>query len=338
MNPLRETNDEQLLSRYLLEDLREEERERFEEGYLSDDDLYMKLLVAEDELIAAYLQGELSRADRLKFERAYLTNPHKRRKVEATKELLNFFAEKTPPAPGPGLLTSLLQRLWGGGWKPIYAFAGILLFAVSCALLCWLLVERQRMQDELKATQERLRQAESERQQMLSAQTPTPTPVEVRDAPPAPLRAGSTPEHTPGASGGRETQEQKRHDRPIPQGGSDVESTSSAVLAFALPRPGPRTRGGSGGGTRPLVIPRGVVLVRLSVKVGSNDYAAYDVSIQKLGGREVLRQTIPKNGPGASGGLVNVELPASLLTKGDYILKVTGGEQILAFNQISVVK
>lgn len=335
---MRETNDEQLLNRYLLEDLGEEERERLEESYLSDDDLYMKLLVAEDELIAAYVQGEVSRSDRAKFEKAYLTNPHRLRKVEATRELLNFFAEKTPPTPGPGLLTSLLQRLRGGGWRPVYVFAGLPLLAVSCVLSCWLLAERGQIQSELKAIQEQLRQSESERQRMLAAQTPTPTPEQARDVPPPPSRASSTPERTLGAGGGRETQEQKRHERPAPSGGSTAESASSAVLAFALSPPGVRTRGGGSGGPGPLVIPRGVVLIRLSVKVIPNEYAAYSVSLQKLGGSEVLHQTVPKNGPGTSGERISVELPASLLTDGDYILKVTGGDEILALQQVSVVR
>jgi hypothetical protein len=80
------------------------------------------------------------------------------------------------------------------------------------------------------------------------------------------------------------------------------------------------------------------VLVRLSVKVIPNEYAAYNVSIQKLGGSEVLHQTVPKNEPHMSGEHISVELPASLLTDGDYILKVMGGDEILALHQVSIVR
>jgi hypothetical protein len=330
MNPLHETNDEQLLSRYLLEELGEEERERLEEGYLSDDDLYMKLRVAEDELIAAYVQGELSRSARAKFERAYLTNPHRRRKVEATRELLNYIAGTTPPAPG--LIASLLQRPAGGGWwRPVYALAGLLLLAISCALLCGLLIERQRILGELKAAREQLRQAEIEKHRILTAQTPTPTPAEVRDVPPAPPRDDSTPERAQGTPG------QERHEPPAAHRGGAAEASTPVVLAFTLQGPGLRTRGGNGS-AGPLVIPRGVALVRLSVKVIPNEYEAYNVSLQKLGGGEVLHQVMPRNARVASGVHLRVELPASLLTDGDYILKVTGGDEILALHQLSVVK
>lgn len=341
INPLRETNDEQLLSRYLLEDLGNEERERLEEGYLADDALYMKLVVTEDELIGAYIQGELSRGDRAKFEQAYLTNPHKYRKVESTRELLKFFAEKyAQPAPRPGLLISLLQRLRGGGWRTVYAVVGLLLLAVSCILSGWLLLERRRIQGELEAARERLRQAESEQQRRVTAQTPTPTPTpaEVPPAPPVPARAGSTPERAPGAGGERETQVQRRYDLRVPGRSGTSESPSSSVLAFTLPRPGVRTRGGSGHAAEPLVIPRNVVLVRLSVKVLSNEYVAYGVSLQKLGGPELLTQVVPKSQSSTSSESVSVEVPTSLLANGDYILKVVGEDEILALHQVTFVK
>lgn len=336
---MRDINDQRLLCRYLLEDLGEEERERLEEDYLTRDDLYMKLMVAEDELIAAYVQGELSRSDRAKFERAYLTNPSRLRKVESTRELLNFFTEQpVHPTPRPGFLT-LLFRGQGGGARPVYAVAGLLLLAASFVLLCWLLVERRRMQGALEASREQLRQAESQQHLRTSAQTPTPTPTptppEAREAPPPPAD-GSTPEHASGTD--VERQRRRRDDRPVPGRGRTFEDAPSSILAFALPRPGTMTRGGSGHTTRPLVIPRSVVLVRLTVKVIPNDYPAYTVSLKKLGGSEVLTQVVPKGVPSASGESVEIEVPASMLTKGDYSLKVEGEDEILALHRVTVVK
>jgi hypothetical protein len=332
---LRDANDQRLLSRYLLEDIGEEERERLEEDYLADDDLYMRLMVAEDELIAAYVQGELSRRDRAKFEKAYLTNPRRLQKVESTRELLYFFSEKkAQPAPRPGLLTVLRQWQWGG-LRPLYVVVGLLLLAVPCVLSGWLLIERRRMQGALEAARERLRQAESEQQLRMSGQTPTPTPTptQVRDMPPTP-GGDSTPEHASDTAVERETQRHKRDDRPVPDRGRTVENAPSSVLAFALPRPGTRTRGGSGHMTEPLVIPRGVVLVRLTVKVIPNDYAAYTVSLQKLGGSEGLTQVVPRSDSSTSGESVGIDVPASVLTNGVYTLRVVGADETLALHQV----
>jgi hypothetical protein len=330
---LRENKDEQLLSRYLLEDVSDEERERVEESYLADDDLYMKLLVAEDELIATYVERELSRRDRAKFEKAYLTNPHRLRKVEATRELLEFFAEKPQPAPQTGFLRSLLQGSGVSPW-PVYALGGLVL-AVLCGLLGWAFVERQRLYGQLEVSQERLRRVESELQRQTKMQTASPAPKGGGDA--TPTASGAEPSPTPpNASGGRETQEQKHPGRIGPDSRGARGRAVASVLTFMLPRPGVRTRGG--GAPESLVITHDAVLVRLSVRLMANEYTAYRVSLQKLGGSEVLVQTLNKGQPGASGERVSVELPASLLTNGDYILKVMGEDQILALHHVTVVR
>lgn len=333
---MRETKDEQLLSRYLLEDLSDEERERVEENYIADEDFYMKLLVAEDELIAAYVQGELSRRDRAKFERAYLTNPHRLRKVESTRELLDFFADEPPAAPQPGRLRSLLQSLWGTWPRAVYATAGLLL-AVLCGLLCWALVERQRARVELEEAREQLRRAEGELQRQMTTQTPPPAPAGEAGVPPPAPGASPTPEPPTGTGGGRATREPKQPRLPPPAAGVEGGRAVASVLTFTLPRPGPRTRGTGGRVAEPLVVSRGVALVRLPVKVAANEYTAYQVSLQKLGGPVVLAQTVSRGQAGASGERVNVELPASLLTSGDYILRVMGEDQILALHQVTVV-
>jgi hypothetical protein len=328
---LPESKDEQLLNRYLLEGLSEEERERVEESYLTDDDVFMKLQVAEDELIVAYLEGGLSRGDRAKFERAFLTNPHKLRKVESTKELLEFFAPG-PPAPRPGLLGSFLQSLSGLRPADIYALAGLLL-VVACGLSCWLLVERQRMRGELDAARERLRQIESAQPRQTPAQTPQPTPEEVLVVPPAPPGSTPRPERETDAP---ETQGPKQRSRPTPDGGA--LSRAASVLAYALPSPGALTRGGGGRVAEPLVIHSDDVLVRLSVKVMANEYTTYKVSVQKLGDPEGTTQIVRKGQPGTGGDQVRIDLPASSLTSGDYILKIMGENEILALHQIKITK
>lgn len=328
---LPERKGEQLLNRYLLEDLSEEEREGVEESYLTDDDVFMKLQVAEDELIVAYLEGGLSRGDRAKFERAFLTNPHKLRKVESTKELLDFFA-LTPPAPQPGLLGSILQSLRGLSPAGVYALAG-LLFVIGCGLLCWLLFERQRLRGELDAARERLRQIEREQPRQTPAQTPLPTPEEVRVAPPTPSGSDPRPERETVAP---ETQGPKQRSLPAPPGGA--LSRVASVLAYTLPSPSASTRRGGGGTAEPLVISRDAVLVRLSVPVMNNEYKAYRVSLRKLEGSEDWTQIVPKGQPGTDGEQVRIELPTSSLTSGDYILKIMGEDEILAFHQIKVIR
>jgi len=79
-------------------------------------------------------------------------------------------------------------------------------------------------------------------------------------------------------------------------------------------------------------------LVELSVKVAANEYAAYKVSLRKPGELDGWTQKVPKSQPGTSGESVRIDVPASFFTAGVYILEITGGDQILAFHQLTVAK
>ena len=71
-----------LLTRYLLGDLSPAEKDRLEENYFVDDDLFVELLDAKDQLISDYLGGQLSPGDRERFERCFSTVPGCQREVE----------------------------------------------------------------------------------------------------------------------------------------------------------------------------------------------------------------------------------------------------------------
>jgi anti-sigma factor RsiW len=65
------SGDEQLLTRYLLGELSEEERCTLEAEYFADPELFARLLSAEDDLIDAYVRGELSGEMRARFEERF---------------------------------------------------------------------------------------------------------------------------------------------------------------------------------------------------------------------------------------------------------------------------
>lgn len=65
------SGDEQLLTRYLLGELPEEERSRLEAEYFADPGLFARLLAAEDDLIDAYVRGALSAEAQARFEERF---------------------------------------------------------------------------------------------------------------------------------------------------------------------------------------------------------------------------------------------------------------------------
>ncbi|HEU4769788.1 MAG TPA: hypothetical protein VFS77_20640, partial [Pyrinomonadaceae bacterium] len=113
----------------------------------------------------------------------------------------------------------------------------------------------------------------------------------------------------------------------------------SRIVTFALGANVIRTLGGS---IKPLVIPRGTVLVRLTVDVEKNDFPTYDVALQQAGGSEVWRQTLSKATASLSETQLEVNLPASVFANGNYSLRITAShpgskEEILALHPIKVI-
>jgi hypothetical protein len=80
--------NEELIRRYLLGDVSEEDRARVEERFFADDDFYQSLLVAEDDLIYDYLRGAMGREDRRLMEEQINASPRRHQKVELVKGLM----------------------------------------------------------------------------------------------------------------------------------------------------------------------------------------------------------------------------------------------------------
>jgi hypothetical protein len=76
------SHNSSLLTRYLLGDLPQAERDLLEEIFFSDNDLFIELLDAKDQLLSDYLGGRLSPDNLKRFEQCFLTLPDCRREFE----------------------------------------------------------------------------------------------------------------------------------------------------------------------------------------------------------------------------------------------------------------
>lgn len=83
----------ELLKRYLLGWLEEEERERLEKELLADDDYFEELLCAEDELADSYLSGGLTERERERFEQYSLACSEGRKRVNFAEALHRYVRE-----------------------------------------------------------------------------------------------------------------------------------------------------------------------------------------------------------------------------------------------------
>jgi CHAT domain-containing protein/tetratricopeptide (TPR) repeat protein len=85
-----ENQDQGLMRRYLLGQLAEDERQKFEETMMADNELYNRVLLAEDEMVEEYLQGELSESERAGFEASFLSTPEGQQQVSFAKALTEY--------------------------------------------------------------------------------------------------------------------------------------------------------------------------------------------------------------------------------------------------------
>ena len=117
---------------YLLRNLADAERARFEESYFADDDLLDRVEAEEDLLVSDYVLGHLSDADRRRFEKALLGTPYYRERVETTTQLrlkiardqgVRRLGRETSVAAGGGLFPGRT------GIVVAFALLGVLLLA-----------------------------------------------------------------------------------------------------------------------------------------------------------------------------------------------------------------
>src|SRR5215510_49934 len=101
------TNGE-LIARYLLGDMPEEEQARLEDRAFSDRDYMRNIVDVESDLIDEYVRGGLSDSERLRFERRFLVSAERQRKVEFARALANVIpkpatedASRTATLPAP---------------------------------------------------------------------------------------------------------------------------------------------------------------------------------------------------------------------------------------------
>ena len=122
--------DEQITA-YLLEELTEEEAERFEERCFAQEEWPADLDAAEQELIDAYLRNELSKDRRRRFETNYLTTDARKARVLTVQ---SFHQTLCPELPEEVTLWTKIQAFWQRRLVPQTALA-ILVLAIAMAPL-----------------------------------------------------------------------------------------------------------------------------------------------------------------------------------------------------------
>lgn len=132
----------ELLTNYLLGKLPEPERDRLEEDYFCDNEIFLALLDAKDQLISDYLNGKLGQEDRKRFEQHFLMLPGRKQEVELAASFHHFSLK---PRREPTHIASKAQpslsvnshSVWQR-YKPQFFAAAVVLVLISGFVAIWL--------------------------------------------------------------------------------------------------------------------------------------------------------------------------------------------------------
>ena len=305
------TQNENLMTQYLLGELSEDEKLSLEEQFFTQDDSFEQLLALEDELRYDYAQGGLTPQQRRQFEQRFLTLPDAPQRVAVAKAVLDTVAEiESAKAPvravvaeeKPGFFRSLMAFF--GLQNPMLQFA---MTAASILLLVggsWLLYQTVKLRAQVQQfevarveqEQQRVQQANEQRTQgdQLNAQLENErrkrTELE-QELAKQKAQAGRTTDNQP--------------------------ALPTTLLSFLL-TPGLSRDVDS---TKRLTIPSGTTQLRLQLRLKRpGNYQSYQAVLQTLDGANLWSRTLPRS----AGQNVTVTMPAKLVPPGDYVVILKG--------------
>ena len=328
-----DTQAETRRSQYLLGLSSEVERERLEAEFFADDDAFQEMLTAEDDLIDAYARGELSAKERKQFEKRFLTSPQGRERLQFARALAGPQAVEPAPDVGgstwwPGFFASLTGH-------SAFVRAGVVMAVLAVTVaFSWLLVERARMNNELRelrAERVQLNERAAELQRSVDSERAqnAETMAQLKD-----LRERSTnvQQDIPSQVGQRRRIERRDSGESYVAGDrrdqSDIPLDGVNVTISTL-SPG-TTRGGGGNTVR---VPRNASVIRLRLGLDTTpSHENYNAVIETVGGRPVWHRD--SFNPFTTGSDI-LRIPAKDLPAGDYILLLTGKHPDGTFERVA---
>jgi hypothetical protein len=301
-------DEDDLIRRYILRELAEEEQQRVEERLMTDDAFFERLKIAEDELVDEYLGGELPRSERERFELSFLTTREGHQQVSFNTALRRYVSAARPVEPiervqpRQGVLASLLAFLSAQRRLAAVAVAAsVVLLAISS----FLVIRLRHVQDQFDQLRASGQLNTQELQQQLAdaqarnAQLDQELQKEKADR-------ADLEQQIAKLSGGQEHPQKEQPPRPF----------FALILSPGTNR--------SGGPNLELKLQPGAASYPVKLLLEDDSFRSYTASLLAVDGAETaIPGSLKATGP-RSARNVAVTLPAGLLRKGDYLLRLYG--------------
>jgi hypothetical protein len=295
-----------LIRKYLLGELAEADQAALEQELLIDRGKFERVWAVENELIDIYVRGEMSRADRELFEGHYLASPLHRERVAIAESFLTNIdqaagetvevSEKVPLAPWRRRVPQRSPLLVFG---PVFGMVLVMALLLTSGLV-WSYIERVRLTGQIANLQ---KEAQTERAFLKQRERE---------------QASRNQEFEKQIADVSRRNEQLKAE--LEQLRQRRQSAAPTILSFLLTPAPVRGEKAIPQSTIPLLTGRS----RLLMELDHNDYVNYQIILQTVEGREILRSRTGKVRFGKDRAFATLPVKAGDLTKGDYILILFG--------------
>ena len=303
-------NSENLIARYLLGELSEEQQIEIEDRAFADKQYLASITAVENDLIDDYVRNELSAAERQRFEKRFLASAERRKRVEFARALAGVMEEEA--AAKKIVVRETKSWTW---LDAIYAFINGLAptariaFVSAVPLLLigagYLFIETMRLRHELTELRTASQSQQNSQQQALDLERHRNEELN--------------------AQLNQEKQQREQTDeslRELSEAGDAVNPAPRPVIASLTLLPG-LSRGGD---DKPnLDVPDNARLVRLQIGIDPEEqYKNFAVELRTLAGRQVWTRENLKARNRRGARAVGLTLPATAIKSGEYELRLRG--------------
>ena len=305
------STNEELIVRYLMGDLSEDEQTWLEDRAFSDRDYMRNIMAVESDLIDEYARGGLSDSERQRFERLFLASAERQRKVEFARALAQVIPEATTEGDAQPTLAPAPASWWNSfitslrGLNPAFKFSMAVAALTLVIGVWWLITETVRLRAQVARLQAE-RQTRQRQEEILQRQ------------------AAGERERSEGLAAQlqRERERSEELSRQIERDHSGEKSTGLSFIASLFLPPG-ISRGDA---VRPkLVVPQSARLVRLQIGLErEDDYQSFRVELRTAQGQEVWTQDQLRSRQSRAGRVINLIIPGGVLGSGQYELALKG--------------
>jgi hypothetical protein len=322
--------NEDYIRRYLLGELSEEEQEQTERRLLADEDYYQQVLIAEDELIYDFVCDELPEQEKASFRQRVLPVPKRRQDVKFARALRKYVRENTLPlAEAPAartMRTSWLEPFAAFFRRPVVGFSLVAVLLLSLSLSVWTAIQNRRLQNQIA--------------QLEAQKTLPPTPPQdaqeqlaVERQRNAELTNELGHEQELRASAERNLEVARKESQQATAPTAPPRASVAVVASFLLTSGASRD---SGTGKK-ITLPRGAREIRLQLDLAANNYRSYRAALKTVGGqKELLSRRMLRARAGAKDMTVSINIPAKLLTQGDYQIQLSGETSTGQYEDVDV--